>query len=148
MGKVVGISYIGNEEVEERNLQLLNGKHETFLNNAIFAYESGLIEDWVSFFRSDWAEVVYHDRFDILVKSLKECLYNDVGMKSILDKVFKNSETMTDPELTRSRKEIIGNRGESIPERTNKLIQAEVKDYLDNNKQMLTRFHTRRKKDE
>ena len=137
----MSLIYIGEEVIEERNFHLLTGKHESFLNAAIHAFESGIIDDWISFFRSEWADIIYHDRFPLLLKSLKESVQNDVGMINILEKIFFYSETNPDIEVSKERKEIIGRHGETVPELTSQIIQAEVKDYLKKNKDMLPRYY-------
>lgn len=109
----------------------LVGWHESFLNSAVFAYESGIVSDWVNFFNDDWAMALKFDRFPLLVHSLCKLLHSDKGMLSVLEKIFENAESTDDNDvICLARRNILGDRGCHIPDATRSAIETHVLDFL------------------
>lgn len=44
------------------------GLHETYLNQCLAAFNNGIVKNWVEFFSQEWADALYHDRFQDLVQ--------------------------------------------------------------------------------
>ena len=133
---------MGQERVEGRNLSQLIGWHEAYLNGASFAFTSGLVPDWVSFFRDHWATAMYHDKFPALASGLRKALESDQNLFPILDAVFETAENSSDDQLVGGRRrEIIGDRCELLSEATKHTIESQMLDFLRKHKQLLSRFH-------
>eukprot|EP00163_Fabomonas_tropica_P026367 TRINITY_DN4814_c0_g1_i1.p1 TRINITY_DN4814_c0_g1~~TRINITY_DN4814_c0_g1_i1.p1 ORF type:complete len:1375 (-),score=400.93 TRINITY_DN4814_c0_g1_i1:204-4328(-) len=62
-GRVESISYLGAEAIETVNLSLLVGLSETYLNRLVKRFDEGLIDDFILYFRDNWAMALFHDRF-------------------------------------------------------------------------------------
>lgn len=142
LGIVVEILYIGQEVVETRNLAQLIGWHESYLNGAQFAYNSGIVPDWVTYFRQSWASANYHDKFPELAAGLRKVLESDPFLFNILDVVFDTAENSSDDQLVAGRRrELIGDRCELLTENTKQGIENATLEFLKKHKQILTRFH-------
>lgn len=142
LGLVTEFVYLGSAPVEVRNLRHIPGKHEAFLNSAVHAYKKGLVADWVSFFRNEWASVLYHDHCHVLLQSLRDCLKSDKGMVMILSRVFERAEnTLENQEVDEYRRGFIGPHGEHVPESTMRTIQAETTSFLKENKATLSQYY-------
>jgi hypothetical protein len=134
-GLVVEITYIGTEEVEGRNIGRLVGWHESYLNNACFAFETGHISDWMEFFRESWASFLYHDNFTSFAGTLKNSLLLDKGTFLLQDELLEIAETCKDDGiLSLERRKIVGNRGENAPETTRAIVESHTLDFLRKNK--------------
>ncbi len=134
--------YLGSGRVEERNLRYIAGKHESMLNSAIYAHRKGFVQDWISYFRADWAAVLYHDQCSALLKSLRDSLRSDKGMIMILSRVFERAENTSDNmDVDDFRRAFVGPHGELLPESTAKTIQAETQAFLKQHKVTLTQYH-------
>jgi len=142
LGMIVEVIYLGIDLIEGRNIGRLVGWHESFLNSASLAFEHGMVSDWIGFFREEWAYLVYHDNFTSLVGSLRDSLQLDKGMFSILDQVFDSARnTPEDGIVVGGRRKLIGDRSESLPEMTKKLIETQTLDFLRKNKAMFPGFY-------
>lgn len=142
LGMVVEILYIGQEVVETRNLAQLVGWHESFLNGAQFAYNSGIVQDWVSYFRGSWASANYHDKFPELAATLRKILETDPFLFNILDVVFDTAENSSDDQLVAGRRrELIGDRCELLTDSSKHGLENATLEFLKKHRQILTRFH-------
>ena len=142
LGVIVEIVYIGQERVEPRNLSQLIGWHEAYLNSASFTYTSGLISDWISFFRENWATALYHDKFPELASELRKLMESDQNLFAILDAVFETAENSSDDQIVAGRRrEIIGDRCELLGEASKHALESHTLDFLRKHKQLLSRFH-------
>ena len=135
--------YVGYDKVEDRNLSCLVGMHESYLNFALHAYENDLIDDWISFFREDWATVLYHDRFAAFLIKVKDQLCLDKGFFTIAEEIHDMASTNNDDmAVSAFRRKLLGERCQNLPELTKKLIENQVNEYVKTNKGMLNRFYT------
>lgn len=142
LGTVVEVTYLGEDQVENRNFALLPGIHESFLNAAAHTHTRGLITDWVEFLRQDWAAAIYQDRFPVLVHALRRSLANDKGMMVMLNRVFERAENCSDAlEIADQRREMMGAHGELAPETTLRTIETETIEFLKENRGLLPRFY-------
>ena len=142
LGMLVEVIYIGEDVIENRNLSLLPGIHESFLNSAVHTHGKGYINDWVEFFRQEWAAVIYQDKFPVLVQALRRSLASDKGMLMILGRVFERAENCTDDqELGDVRREFLGAHGELVPETTLHTVETETIEFLKDNRALLPRFY-------
>ena len=111
------------------------------MNSAVFAYESGIVGDWVSFLNDDWATALKFDRFPLLVQSLCKLLQSDKGMLSILEKTFENAESTDDNDvICLARRNILGDRGCHIPDATRGSIESHVLDFLRKYKDAMAKY--------
>mmetsp|Transcript_16681 Transcript_16681/g.28251 ORF Transcript_16681/g.28251 Transcript_16681/m.28251 type:complete len:1262 (-) Transcript_16681:1911-5696(-) len=141
-GTVVEFTYLGEDAVENRNLGLLTGMNEAYLNSAVHCHSKGYVADWIEFFRREWATALYQDRFPMLVQSVRHNLADDKGMSMILTRVFERAETaVDDQEVAEFRREFLGPHGELAPEATNKHIQAEAVEFLKENHEALPHYY-------
>ena len=141
LGIVVEILYVGQEMVEARNLSRLVGWHEAFLNSAQFAFNSGIVSDWVSFFRGSWASANYHDKFAEFAVGLRKTLESDPFLFNILDVVFDTAENSSDDQLVAGRRrELIGDRCELLTENTKHGLENATLEFLKKHKQILNQF--------
>lgn len=142
LGVVAEVVYAGLDEVEFRNLSVVPGKHEAYLNSAIHAHKRGLVDDWIEFFRGEWTSVLYMDSFSSLVTALKRSLQNDKGMIMLLSRIFEKSETtLDDSEVDEYRRILLGAHGELIPEITKRTAEAESMEYLREHKDFLPKYY-------
>ena len=142
LGIITEIIYIGQEHIELRNYAQLIGWHESYLNNASFTFSSGLVHDWVTFFRDGWANASYHDKFVELASTLRKALEADKTLFTILDKVFETAESSSDDQLVAGkRREILGDRGELLFEGTRQTLESHTLDFLRKHKHMLPKYY-------
>lgn len=142
LGVIVEIVYIGQEQVEMRNLSQIIGWHESFVNNVSYSYSAGLVRDWISFFREGWATALCHDKFPELASGLRKALEGDKNLFGILDRVFEQAENSSDDQLVAgTRREIIGDRGELLPSSTKQYIETQTLEFLKKHRHMLSRFY-------
>ena len=133
--------YFGLEKVEAKNISLLVGLQEAYLNSAMSTYDRGLVPCWIDFFREDWASGLYHDRFGELGDSLRVLLKTDEGVFDVVDMLLRGFDEGKDDEtLNTMRKTTIGAGGANLMPSTKKLIEANVLEFLRKNKGLLTRF--------
>ena len=134
--------YMGEDYVENRNLALLPGLHEAYLNSAVFTHGRGYVTDWIEYFRQEWASVIFQDKFPVLVQALRRSLATDKGMLMILNRVFERAENCGDhQDLADTRREILGAHGELAPDSTLRTIETEAIEFLKENRALLPRFH-------
>jgi hypothetical protein len=128
--------------VEFRNLSLIPGFHESFLNNAIHSHRKGIIEDWIEFFRKDWTTAIFLHSFPKLISSLKKNLAQDKGMLQLMHRVFdKSQNTVEDSEVTEFRRTLLGPYGELIPELTRKLVYTDTYEWTKESRDFLPKFY-------
>ena len=141
LGIVVEICYFGKSEIESKNISKLVGWHESYLNAALNSYEEGKVDDWVDFFRGDWATALYHDKFAALVQTIKSSLSSDKDTFTILDKVMDALDASTENDkVVEVWKASIGPRGEKLESNTKRIVETSTLEYLRDNKIMLNRF--------
>jgi hypothetical protein len=141
-GYVTEFTYLGEDNVEARNLSLLPGIHEAMLSSAVHSHNKGFVADWIDHFRGGWATALYLDRFPKLCKTLVDHLTVDKGMLMILSRVLEHAEThLNDHEVSSFRRTFIGVHGENIPAGTKKTIETETIDFLKNNRTLLSDYH-------
>jgi hypothetical protein len=92
LGIVVEFSALTATAIEERNLGRIVGWHESFLNCAVTAYDSGRVDDWVDFFRETWVSAILHDKFSMLADRLRQSLRTDNGAFVIIEDVLEAAE--------------------------------------------------------
>ena len=80
-----------NDLIGVKSISNLVGWHESFLNSAFYSFESGAVNDWISYFNDEWSSGLKFDRFPLLAQSLCKVLQSDKGMLSILEKIFENA---------------------------------------------------------
>jgi hypothetical protein len=137
-GTVSELVYAGLDDIEPRNLSLLPGKHEAYLNSAVHAHQMKHVYDWIEFFRSRWATVLYQDNFPNLMNTLKKNLQSDKGMIMLLSRIFEKAEVEDDiANVAKYRRSTIGAHGELAPEVTRKVVEAELLEYVRENKDFL-----------
>jgi hypothetical protein len=142
LGKLEEILYIGRVQIEERNISRLVGYHESYMNSATYAYEKGLIKDWIDYFREDWASLLYHDKFLEFINYQRESLTTDKCSVATLEQVFQMAEIDTDDQnVSITRKELIGERSELLPSATRKFLESQTLDFLRHHKPLLTKFY-------
>ena len=59
--RVVSITYLGAQPIEDRNFAGLVGLQESYLNSVEHFYDKGVIPDLTRFLRDDWAVAIYND---------------------------------------------------------------------------------------
>ena len=147
LGIVVEICYVGKSEVEARNLNKIVGWHESYLNAAMSSYEDGKVEDWIDFFRGEWATAFFHDKFTELAEAIRASLSSDKGAYTILDSVNDAIEASTDNDkINEAWRTGIGPHGEYLEPATKRIVESSTVDYLRTNKMMLNRFAIPNKK--
>lgn len=120
----------------------LVGWHESYLNSALYAYETNSVIDWIDFFSEEWVSVLQFDRFPALAQMIKNSLYSDKGVISILDKVIEASESTDDIEvISQARRNILGERGARIDNNTKTVILTYVIDFIRKHKPYLPSFY-------
>lgn len=143
-GVVCGVVYIGEDEVEMRNLSVIAGYHESVLNCAIYTYEKGLIDDWILFFRQPWAGIIYHDKFPLLVERLRTVLTRDGGMMKVMDQVMGFGEANgveIQEDIIKFRRELVGPYCEKLSQVTSSAIANETVDFLKKNRSVLSQYY-------
>jgi len=140
-GRVVSFSYLGPEPVEVSNLCCLVGMQEAYLNSAVAFFNKGSIQDWITFFREDWAHALYHDRFHDFCLSLRMGMQDDEGVRAVLEKVRKTLESgAADQEICQVRREAVGIGGCGLPPSSKKMLEMHLLEYLKNNRNLLYRY--------
>lgn len=120
----------------------LVGWHESYLNSALFAYETNSVIDWIDFFSDDWVSILQFDRFPFLAQLIKNSLYSDKGVISILDKVIEATESTEDIEvISQARRNVLGERGNRIDNNTRTVILTYVIDFIRKHKSYLPSFY-------
>jgi adenylate kinase len=140
-GTVSEFLYLGKEKVEFKNLACVLGMQEGYLNSCVSAYDKGVVDCWIRFFREDWASAIFHDRFDILKNSLKQMLRTDEGAFDVADMLERGAEEGKDDEtLNTMRKSAVGPGGSMLMPSTKKLIESSTIEFLRKNKALLPRY--------
>ena len=140
-GKVTAFSYLGPAPVEVQNLSCLVGMQEAYLNSAVAFFNKGAVQDWIEFFRGDWAAALYHDRFQHFCLSLRMGMQDDEGVRTVLEKVRQSLEGgAADQELCQVRREAVGIGGGGLPPSTKKIIDMHLMEFLKNNRNLLPRY--------
>lgn len=98
MGVLTEFLYIGTEDINPRKICRLVGKHESFLNSALVAYENGRVDDWIDFLAGPWASYLYYDAYDVLLVELKTRIESSAIVEALLRNVFE-SAACTDDDL-------------------------------------------------
>lgn len=147
LGVITDITCMSEERIEERNLHKLTGIHESFLNFAQYAFNNRYFDDWISFFRQEWATALYYDKFPTFSKLLRSALVTDKGVFSVMEEVISTAErNMDDSAVTASRRATVGERCQHVPEGTRKLVESNTLEYLRDNRQALSRYYHETKK--
>lgn len=142
LGMLLEMAYVGKSEVESRNLGTLVGWHESFLNGAVYSYEQGLVEDWIEYFRGDWATALYHDAFPVLADSIRSALQTDKSVFSTVDLMLDAGDrSIDDQEVLNERRQVLGPRAEKLLPATHKSIELATTDFLRKHKLMLMKFY-------
>ncbi len=142
LGVISEISYAGLEKVEFRNLSVLPGQHESFLNSCVHAHRKNLVDDWIEYFRGEWAAIVFTSDFCSFVKALKQSVQADKGMIMLLSRIFEKAEsTLDDLDVDDYRRTLIGAHGELIPEITKKSLEAETAEHVREHKEFLPKYY-------
>ena len=140
-GVVNEFMYLGKEKVEFRNLGMVVGLQEAYLNSCVASYDKGAVEDWVSFFREDWCSSIYHDRFGMLKDGLRSLLKDDEGCFDVTDMLVRGVEEGKDDDtLNTMRKSSVGPGGSMLMPSTKKLIESSTIEFLRKNKALLPRY--------
>lgn len=141
LGMVLEFAYVGKVEVEAKNLGKLVGWHESYLNGAVYSYEQGLVDDWIEYFRGEWATALFHDTYSELSDTLLTALAMDKNAFSIVDLMLDAGDRSTeDSEVSAERRRVLGPRAEKLPVGTYKMIEQNTLEFLRKNKAVLTRF--------
>jgi len=141
-GFVVDFTYVGENKVENHNLSLIVGIHESFLSCAIASYTEGYINDWITHFRKSWANILYYDKYPLLLQVLRKNLIHDKGMIMILSRIFERSENVEeDQEIAFSRRDYLGVNGELIHDHTMRTIEGDTIDFIREHKNGLTSYY-------
>jgi hypothetical protein len=120
----------------------LVGWHESYLNSAVFAYEANNVIDWIDFFSEDWVCALRFDHFPALAKLLRNSLYSDKGVISILDKVTEAAEATDDYEvIAQARRNILGERGSKLETHTRNVILTNLIDFIRKHKSYLPVYY-------
>ncbi len=137
-GRVVAFAYLGNGPLELKNMARVVGQQEAFLNSCEKTYDQGLIPDWVTFFREDWVQAVYHDGFPEFCMNIRMGMQDDEGIRTVLEQVRKALEAgESDAEIGLKRRQAIGRAGEALAPSTKKMIETSVIEYLKRNRNVL-----------
>lgn len=148
LGIVSTLCYLGYEPIEFRNLSLLPGKHEAYLNAAVHAHEKGHVTDWIIFFRETWTTTLYLESFHYLLQAIRRNLVSDKGMITLFSRIFERAETLDDDgDLSDFRRNIIGPHGEHVAEVTMKSVETTTMDFLRENADFLPHFYLKSSKE-
>ena len=141
-GRICDLTYLGREAAEPRNLRRLVGLQEAYANGCEAAFNHDLVEDWVAFFREDWALALYHDRFQgSFVRAMRNKLGDDEGAKEIVALLSKALQAgKDDAAIATLRSNAIGVGGEKLMPATRKLVELAVIDFLHENKAVLPQY--------
>jgi hypothetical protein len=139
---VIEFSCLTSSPIEERNIGKIVGWHESFLNCACVAYDSGRVDDWIEFFRDSWVTALLHDKFSQLADRIRVSLRTDNGAFVVIEDVLESAEqTGEDVTVAEHRRVRIGDGGDMLPELTRKTISDIGVDFLQKNKVVLNRFY-------
>eukprot|EP00943_MAST-04B_sp_MAST-4B-sp1_P002176 g2176.t1 len=140
--RVVSITYLGAQPVEDRNFAGLVGLQESYLNSIEHFYDKGVIPDLTRFLRDDWAVAIYNDRFKNLIASITEKLNGNEEVAQIVQEVSAaiSSGNTKLSEVNLLRKSLIGVGGEKIQYKTKKLIESDLIKFLRDNKTLMPYF--------
>ena len=123
--------YVGVDVVETKNLGLVVGLHEAYLNSAVHSFKKGLVTDWVDFLRQPWAAAIYQEKFPMLVQALKRSLRDDKGMLMVVSRVFERAENaVDDSEVSSFRRDLTGPHGDRLPGETLQVVRDEAEGFL------------------
>ena len=50
------------------------------------------MEDWIEYFRQEWADIIYHDHYTQLVTTLRSSLCNDQAIEDMIEKFLAELE--------------------------------------------------------
>jgi hypothetical protein len=143
-GVVSELFYVGEERVEPRNLSLIPGTNESYLNGAVVTYEKGLVEDWVQFFRGPWACIVFHDKFPVLAQAYRTSLNTDAGFLKIMDQVLSQADALgleNQEDIAKYRRELTGPYCERLEKSTKEAVNTETASFLYQNRTILNTYH-------
>jgi hypothetical protein len=141
-GRAVAFAYLGNGPLELKNMARVVGQQEAFLNSCEKLYDQGLIPDWVTFFREDWVQAVYHDGFPEFTMNVRMGMQDDEGIRSVLEEVKKALEAgESDAEICLKRRQAIGKAGDALAPSTKKMIETNVIEYLKKNRNVLRMYY-------
>ena len=140
--RVVSITYLGAQPIEDQNFAGLVGLQESYLNSIEHFYDKGSIPDLARFLRDDWAVAIYNDRFKNLIASITEKLNGNEEVARIIQEVATaiSSGNTKLTEVNLLRKSLIGVGGEKIQYKTKKLIESELIKFLRDNKTLMPYF--------
>ena len=142
LGVITDVTCISEESIEERNLHKLTGVHESYLNFAQYAFNNRYFDDWISFFRQEWASALYFDKFITFSTLLRSALVTEKGVFTVMEEVLSSaSRNMDDSIVTASRRATVGERCQHVPDSTKKLIESNTLEYLRDNRQALPRYY-------
>jgi hypothetical protein len=140
-GRLAELVYLGAEPVEPRNLSMLVGMQEAYLNSACGAYDRGIIKDWVRFFREDWCSSLTHDRFDALVAGMRGLLARDEGANEVIDLLLRALDDGKDDATVRQlRSKAVGVGGAQLMASTRKMLETSAIEFLRKNRALLPRY--------
>ena len=140
-GELCEMVYLGTELVEPRNLAVLVGVHEAYLCSAWVSYERGVVDDWISFFRSDWCGALQHDRFPDLQKQIHDLLEQDQGARGVVTMLLTELDAgKDDASIRQLRPDAVGDAGDRLDPNTKVVIQTAALSYLRKNRVLLPRF--------
>ena len=134
--RVVSITYLGAQPIEDRNFAGLVGLQESYLNSVEHFYDKGVIPDLTRFLRDDWAVAIYNDRFKGLIATITDKLNGNEEVAQIIQEVVTaiNSGNTKMSEVNLLRKSLIGVGGEKIQYKTKKEIESEILRFLRDNR--------------
>jgi adenylate kinase family enzyme len=140
--RVVGITYLGAQPIEDRNIAGLVGLQEAYVGSMEHFFDKGAIPDMAKFLRDDWAVAIYHDRFRSLCATISDQLSGNEEVQTLLNDVEKaivsGNTKLTESNLL--RKSLIGVGGEKLSYKTKKTIEAELLKFLRDNRTLLPHF--------
>lgn len=141
-GRILSFSYIGKKKIEMKNLRCIVGTHENLLNGAVLAFTKGDVNDWISYFRQDWARILYYDKFVELLRLLQRVVRNDKGLLDVVEKVFEIANSSPDDNrVALARANVLGDHFENVPEITRRTIESCVLEFLRDHKSKLPWYY-------
>jgi hypothetical protein len=133
--RLVDFSYFGPTPVEGRNIGCLIGLHASYVNGCASLHQKGGVSDWISFFRSKWAQALYHDRFPQLIEMLRNRLRADDAAKDVLELMKRALEDGKDDQaVAKILTNAIGSEGERVTPGTAKRVEQVGFEWLTSNK--------------
>lgn len=145
MGTVAAMTYVGLDgTIECRNLALLPGKHETSLNNSVYNYRKGFIDDWIEYFRSKWCAIIYLNHFPLFLAALKKNAAHEKGIVLLLNRIFERAEHVSDyGELNEYRRTLLGGNGELLLDTTRRILEQDTIDYIQKHREFMPQFYVK-----